>query len=267
MNVIEELRTIPQAAPIVDLIETVMNLSEETLNNQSVEMIIESVKESIEGTNRAATINSIHNEYRRNGYTIEMVKEEAANTLNAFEQIKTNLDLTEFKEKIIVAVFDEMASIVNEAAETYYAEDVRIYFERCHENAKIPSYANYGDAGADIYAPEDITIPARSYGTIVKTGLKMAIPYGWQFEMRPRSGMSAKTKIRISNTPGTIDAGYRNEVGVIIDNFSSKPYEIKAGDRIAQMVLMPVYTFNATEIDDITKINGNRGGGFGSTGA
>lgn len=145
-------------------------------------------------------------------------------------------------------------------------ETPTVYVEKLRKEAKLPTYASNGSQGADIYACEDIIIPANSFGTIVKTGLAMAIPVGWAIAVRPRSGMSCKTQIRIANAPGTIDTDYKDEIGVIVDNFSSEPYVIKIGDRIAQFVIERNYQANFTETDDVHKHGEDRGGGFGHTG-
>lgn len=142
-----------------------------------------------------------------------------------------------------------------------------IYFELIHENAKVPTYAHETDAGADIYAIEDQEIPAGARGVKVRTGLKMAIPEGWQIAIRPRSGLSAKTNLRISNQIGTIDASYRGEVMVLFDNIGPTSYTIRAGDRIAQCIFEPVTHFNAEVVPTVASIGNDRGGGFGSTDA
>lgn len=169
------------------------------------------------------------------------------------------------------AFLDSFYSLVEDYTDrmiTFWDMDTpTIYVEKLQENAKLPTYASAGDQGADIYACEDMTIPAHSFGTIVPTGLAMAIPMGWALAVRPRSGMSHKTRIRLSNPPGTIDTNYKNEVGVIIDNFDDEDYEIKAGDRIAQFVLEKNYQGNFVETDDVHKHGEDRGGGFGHTGA
>ena len=151
----------------------------------------------------------------------------------------------------------------------YYEIDfnhINVPVELCHPNAKLPTYAHDTDAGFDIYLPEDFTIKAGEFGKIAKSGLKMAIPKGYELQIRPRSGNSVKTTLRISNTPGTIDAGYRDEIGIICDNIGTSDLEFKAGDRIAQGVLSQVPQANFQLIKDITTIAGNRQGGFGSTG-
>ena len=159
-----------------------------------------------------------------------------------------------------------------------------IKIEKCRETAVIPSYAHEGDAGMDIYAAADVIVEPGS-SVLVPTGLKMAIPVGYEVQIRPRSGISLKTPLRVPNAPGTIDSGYRDEVNVIIYNASQRDdtnggepfslntkgcmhgtYKINTGDRIAQMVFAKVETCTFSECDDVSAIGGNRGGGFGSSG-
>lgn len=145
-------------------------------------------------------------------------------------------------------------------------ELVEVYLEVCHPEAKRPSYARSGDAGMDLYAVEDMVLkPGQT--VIVRTGLKVAIPSGYELQIRPRSGLSLKTPLRVANSPGTIDAGYRDEVGIIIDNLSSEEeYRIKKGDRVAQLVLQKVPQIQWVPVKSVEEIGENRGGGFGSSG-
>lgn len=161
-------------------------------------------------------------------------------------------------------------------------EKVQIYIEKCRENAIIPAYANEGDAGMDVCAAEDTRIgPGET--VIVPTGLKVAIPVGFEIQVRPRSGISFRTKLRLSNSPGTIDSGYRDEIGIITSNVSTPDsaciertlekgnggegtYLISRGDRLAQFVLARVPVIEFVESSDVKSIGSNRGGGFGSTG-
>lgn len=143
---------------------------------------------------------------------------------------------------------------------------IEVKIEVCDSRAQIPVYARSGDAGMDVCSIEDVIIkPGQTI--IVKTGLKVAIPEGYEIQVRPRSGLSFKTPLRLANTPGTIDAGYRDEVGIIIQNTSpTEVYEIKEGDRIAQFVLQQVPAITWVQVDDVQAIGQNRGGGFGSSG-
>lgn len=167
-------------------------------------------------------------------------------------------------------------------------KNISIPIELCHEDAKMPSYANDTDAGMDIYALEDIEVlPGET--KLVKTGLKVAIPIGYELQVRPKSGRALKTKLRIANTPGTIDSGYRDEIGVIIENIEhpiqdieydfdekgtpiiksilhGKPYIIAKGEKFAQLVLNEVPHVAFFQVDSVNEIEGDRGGGFGSTG-
>lgn len=146
--------------------------------------------------------------------------------------------------------------------------DAEVFVEFLHkdEKSKLPAYAHLTDAGADIFVNNELIVAPGEFGVIVPTGMKMAIPVGWQLSVRPRSGLSHKTLIRVSNAPGTIDAGYRDEVGIIIDNFDDAPFGIEKGDRLAQLVLEKVYKAKYTEIPSVANIGEDRGGGYGSSG-
>ena len=161
---------------------------------------------------------------------------------------------------------------------------ITVPIELCHEDAKIPTYAHAGDAGMDIYAVEDITIkPGET--VIVPTGLKTAIPLGYELQVRPRSGLSAKSPLRIANSIGTIDANYRGEIGVIITNsnppitkieFDEKgnvidyiygeDYTITKGMRFAQLVLKEVPTCSFLQVESVADIGEDRNSGFGGSG-
>lgn len=191
--------------------------------------------------------------------------------------------LTETKKNFL----DQMLmTLYNISAKTneVFERIIQIPVEKCDTRAKVPVYAHITDSGADLYALEDITVEAGET-VLVKTGLKVAIPNGYEIQIRPKSGLSLKTKLRIANTPGTIDAGYRDEIGVIIENVEApikkiytdedgkitgidkgKSYTIGAGQKFAQAVLMEVPKMNFQEVSSVLSYDGDRGGGFGSTG-
>ncbi len=141
---------------------------------------------------------------------------------------------------------------------------VPINVVKLNDKAVVPVYGTSGAAGFDFYSVDDVTVEA-GQTVIVKTGLAMAICPGFEIQVRPRSGMSAKTKIRVANSPGTIDSDYRGEIGIIIDNTGEEPYEVKVGDRIAQGVLAIVPQASFIVVDSLDETE--RGaGGYGSTG-
>ncbi|MGI6226242.1 MAG: dUTP diphosphatase [Peptococcales bacterium] len=144
-------------------------------------------------------------------------------------------------------------------------ERIVIPIQLCRENAQLPTYANPTDAGADIYAAVDFTLEP-GHTAVIPTGVKVAIPEGYEIQIRPRSGLSLKTGLRVANSPGTIDTGYRDEIGVIMQNVGNMPVEIYTGQRIAQMVLQRVPQIEWDLVNDVSVIGTDRGGGFGSTG-
>ena len=176
---------------------------------------------------------------------------------------------------------------VNEA-EGVAKRHILIPIEYCREDAKMPTYAHLTDAGMDIYATEEFTIePGET--KLIPTGIKCALPYGYALLVHPRSGTSLKTKMRICNSIGLIDAGYRGEIGVIVENIEPKikdvdyafdeagnikinsilhgsPIHIAKGERFAQMRLVEVPKAVFYEVTNVEEIGEDRKSGFGGTG-
>lgn len=163
-------------------------------------------------------------------------------------------------------------------------KEISISIEYCREGAKMPTYAHTTDAGMDVYALEDITI-APGETKLIPLGIKVALPRGYELQIRPKSGRSLNTKLRIANTPATIDAGYRDEIGVIVENIEQfikggeideegkltnilfgSSYTIGKGEKFAQLVLNEVPKAIFNEVESVANVGENRGGGFGSTG-
>ena len=141
---------------------------------------------------------------------------------------------------------------------------MKVGFKRIHPDATLPAYAHASDAGMDVRSVEDLTIPA-GRRALVHTGLVMMLPPDAEAQVRPRSGLALKHGVTVLNTPGTIDSGYRGEVGVILANFGEADFEVRKGDKIAQIVVAPVTRPVVVEVDEIDDTD--RGaGGFGSTG-
>ncbi len=128
----------------------------------------------------------------------------------------------------------------------------------------LPKYARHGDAGMDICAAEDDMISPFNW-TAVSTGLYVEIPEGYEIQIRSRSGLAFKYGVSVLNSPGTIDSGYRGEIKVILKNNDYRRYNIKKGERIAQMVVAPVITATFIEVAELSDTERGEGG-LGSTG-
>lgn len=211
-----------------------------------------------------------------------------------FDEICKEIDnqlteLSQLKKDWLKQLMGATINAINET-EGISKRYVRIPYEKCHKDAKQPVYAHASDSGMDVYALEDITL-APGESRIIPIGIKVALPAGYELQVRPKSGLSAKTKLRVANTPGTIDAGYRDEIGVIIENveppirsiatdFAESPndpipvgaiefgksYTIGKGQKFAQLVLSEVPKAVLYEVEKVGEIGEDRGGGFGSTG-
>lgn len=141
---------------------------------------------------------------------------------------------------------------------------VKLRIKRIHPDATMPFYAHAGDAGMDLRSVADLTIPAGGR-SLVPTGLVFLLEEGWEVQVRPRSGLALKEGVTVLNSPGTVDSGYRGEVGVILFNSSAEPFKVSKGDRVAQAVVAPVARAEVEEAFDVDSTE-RGGGGFGSTG-
>lgn len=138
---------------------------------------------------------------------------------------------------------------------------------RLHHTALLPTQGTPGAAGYDVYAHLSGAALCINPGAraLVPTGIRMAIPPGWEVQVRPRSGLAIKQGVTVLNTPGTIDSDYRGEVGVILINLGEAPVEVRHGDRIAQLVVAPTHQMELVE-GSVKDDTARGSGGFGSTG-
>lgn len=143
-------------------------------------------------------------------------------------------------------------------------EVIVIKWKRLHPEAEIPAFKHEGDSGVDLKVVEDTVVPPMGR-RLLRTGLAVEIPRGYEIQIRPRSGISLNTPIMIANSPGTIDSGYRGEIGIIVFNASNEPFSIKKGTRIAQAVVMHVPEVKHVETHALS-VTGRNEKGFGSTG-
>ena len=264
----------------IEELGALLALPDEDFNLMS-ELILLELEKSLNNTNDKIVLEKMLRESSTTGREVaaayQEVINEIDNALPSFSQVKRD-----FLKRTIAILANLFLEVDGQSKDI-----VKIPIELCNSDAKIPTYANIGDSGMDIFALEDITInPGET--KLIKTGLKVAIPIGYELQVRPKSGRSLKTKLRVANTPGTIDSGYRDEIGIIIENVNSpikdieyhfedgkvvidsilhgESYIIEKGDKFAQLVLTKISTCDFYQIENIGEIEGDRGGGFGSTG-
>lgn len=263
----------------LNMFESLMGLTDEEFNLLKPEMI----------TLFNATLNEPETEQEfkllaiSQEYTSETAKEDFDNAIKAIDEIDF---LSENKKDFLKEIY---SSVSNKLQETINIENKVIHIPcELKDDVSLPTYAHKTDAGLDIYAREEITI-APGETKIIGTGIKTAIPEGYAILIQPRSGQSVKTKLRIANTPGLIDSGYRDEIGVIIENIEppfkdidyefdengeihiksilhGNSYTIAEGQRFAQMRLVQVPKAEFVKVESVGEIGEDRGGGFGSSG-
>lgn len=149
---------------------------------------------------------------------------------------------------------------------THITQSVPVLVKRLphSEGLELPAYATDGAAGMDVLAAEDVMLPPGGRHAVA-TGLAVAIPPGFEIQVRPRSGLALKHGVTVPNTPGTIDSDYRGELKVILINHGAEPFEIRRGDRVAQLVLAPVTRASWLKVEELDQTMRGEGG-FGSTG-
>ena len=219
----------------------------------------------------------------------------AEDVTEAFLTLSDEVDKTSLSKPKRDFLKEMLASIVNSINDTegIAKRNVPVAIELCHPDAKIPQYAHISDSGMDVYALNDITVhPGET--VLVPTGIKVALPVGFELQVRPKSGRALKTKLRVANTPGTIDQAYRDEIKVIIENIEppirditantilkengtvdhmeitsieyGRDFTIGKGEKFCQLVLCEVPKVAFYRVDNVQEIGDNRNGGFGSTG-
>ena len=224
--------------------------------------------------------------------TLEMQGVRMEDVLDSYNKIINTIDneLSEISQERRDFLKQYLSIVMNGLLETQKISNriVQIPIEICREGAQIPTYATLGDAGLDVYALDDYDI-APGETKLIPTGIKVALPIGHEFQVRPRSGQSLKTKLRIANAPGTIDSGYRGEICIIVENIEptiadidyefqdngeikiksilhGKTYHIAKGNKFAQLVLGIIPTASFFKVQSVDVFESERkNGGFGSS--
>lgn len=257
----DELRTFLEA------FKSLIDIPDDELTDDVLQTILKTLDDNFSPSLTAQSINQII----KNLEDQNLTKAEAITSVNALKEALKEMLYGEQqfvgnKKILLDTVVEKMFSIFDNAITKYHSYAIELPMTvDVKEGAKVPTYAHETDAAADIYAMDDVILAPHTYGNKLRTGVKIQLPEGWQALILPRSSIGAKTPLRLSNSVGLIDSGYRGELGVLYDNTSDEPYTINAGDRIAQLLVMPSYRFQAKVVDILA--DSDRGeGGFGSSG-
>ena len=252
---------------LIEAVKNFTDVDEEHLTDDTVQLLLDNLEQQFSSGITEQSINQIIKNFEDQGLN----KQEAQEAIRALSETVKEMIYGEVqyvgKKKILIdAVINKLLNIFNTAAEKYHSYSIELPMTvDVAGGAKVPTFAHDTDAAADLYAPIEQIIPAHSYGNMIKTGVKIQLPEGWLAMILPRSSMGVKTPLRLSNSVGLIDSGYRGELGVIYDNTSDNDYKVNAGDRIAQLLVMPSYRFQAKVVDILA--DSDRGeSGFGDSG-
>lgn len=250
---------------LIDAIKGLTDIEDDALTDEAMNSILDGLNQQFSPELVQQSINQIIKNLEEQGLN----KAEAQDSIKAVsdalkEIIYGEVSYTGNKKILVDTVMNRMFNIFDAAVEKYHSYSIELPI-KLEEGAQVPTYAHDTDAAADLYALEDTNLNAHTYGNKIRTGVSIQLPEGWLAMILPRSSMGTKTPFRLSNSVGLIDSGYRGELGVLYDNTSDIDSFIRKGDRIAQLLVMPSYRFQAKVVDSLE--DSDRGeGGFGSTG-
>ena len=210
-------------------------------------------------------LNQLRNDFLGNKMSVPQIEEIQSSLRELGQEYLSKIDASSLKARYLTSLIDTYIKLFDKILKEGLALIIPVDIELMQKDLKSPSYVHLSDAGCDICACVDTEIPANSTA-VIKTGIKLEIPDGFEVQVRPRSGMSVKTPIMVIF--GTVDSGYRGEIGVIAYNRSNQPYTVSKGERVAQLVLAPSYRMFFKEVPEIHESSSERGAnGFGSSGS
>lgn len=268
---------------ITQLFATLIALPEEEFKTISP-IVLDTYRNSINNPNDLMIIAQAMNMNGAKLEDMEVMINEILGQIETMPESQMSSAKKDFFKDMVNSLYNALSSV-----ESIGRRIIRVPIELCREGAKIPQYAHLTDAGADVYAAEDVDI-APGETKVVPLGFKMALPSGYAVLIHPRSGLSLKSKMRVANSIGLCDSDYRDEYGIILENIEPRIKDITSefdpetgttiirsiaygstihitqGERIGQLRLVEVPHMAFYEIDDISVIGNDRGGGFGSTG-
>jgi len=243
---------------IKQVLKTIQDLPDE-----SIELILPQVEDQFKQlVEEEDLLNKMKTEFLEQGYTVADIKAVKDSYDTIAEDYFKIVKPTSPKGRYISALIGVYKDFLDKILQEGFSRTVNIKVVKDNKEAQLPTYAHFGDAGADLYANEDVEIQPNEV-KIIPTGLRVEIPDGYEMQVRPRSGMSTKTPIL--GILGTVDSGYRGPLGVMLYNHGIESYQVHKGDRIAQAVIAPTYHGNFLVVESLSETERGEGG-FGSSG-
>lgn len=261
-NLINDVESIK---PFMNMITTIMETPESALNENSIETFKNELNNGVYNTSMYSQgIKEIQDGFNSMNVTRAEAIENIGQLKDALKELIEDLKPSQNKKEILDYILNMLYNIFDDALKNYHLYDIELPI-KLDEGAKMPTYAYDADAAADLYAMKDQIIPAHTIGNMIHTGVYIGLPEGWMAIIEPRSSIGSKTPLRLSNAQGIIDSGYRGELCILYDNISDSDYLIHKDDRIAQLMVRPIYRFKGVEVQELNETD-RGGGGFGSTG-
>ena len=250
---------------LIDAIKSLADMDEEFLTDEQLQLMLDGIDEQFSPELVQQSINQIVKNLEDQGLTKAEANDAIKSLSDTIRDLIYGENVYSGNKKILIDnVTQRLLDIFNAAAEKYHSFSIELPMT-IESGAKVPTYAHETDAAADLYALETVIVEGNTLGNKIRTGVKIQLPEGWLAMILPRSSIGAKTPLRLSNSVGLIDSGYRGELGVLYDNISDSPYAINAGDRIAQLLVMPSHRFQAKVVNILN--DSDRGEtGFGDSG-
>lgn len=264
MNFADILATDENVQPLLNLFTSIMELPDDSLNENSVDVLTGMIRGTFTEKVNEEAIQAVVQNFHEEGYSKHEVISLVTTLKDELNSLINDMHPTEHKKQLLKMTVDLFMQIFEEAQKRFGVYDIELPI-KLDKGARMPTYAHDTDACADLYALNDITIHAHTYGNKVTTGVHLQLPAGWQARIAPRSSIGANSPLRMSNSCGIIDTAYTGDITCLYDNISDSDYIIKAGDRIAQMWIEPIYRFKSIQVDTLQDTERNDSG-FGSTG-
>ena len=242
-------------------IKTILN-SIQALPDESIELILPQVEDQFKKlVEEEDLLNKTKTEFLQEGYTVADIKAIKDSYDSIAEDYFKLVNPTSPKGRYITALIGVYKDFLDKILKEGFSRTVNVKVVKETEDAILPQYAHFGDAGADLFANEEVEIQPNEV-KIIPTGLRVEIPDGYEMQVRPRSGMTVKTSV--ITQLGTVDSCYRGPLGVMMYNHGNEVYTVHKGDKIAQAVLAPTYHGNFLVTDSLSETERGEGG-FGST--